>query len=237
MLSCYWVQPAQLHPWFKPTTLKRKSPSMSLHSRSPSPADEDDLPDSRVKRPRRTTLTLDHMRPQKRKLPSFPQSSAEDEEDLADARSLTTKRQRCTSALEHGIERLSLIPPSLPVPAPEFTTHLPAPGPAAASVPPDLRFSQWLDIPAVAAASPLPPALNPGFQQISPPTIPDTLPVFTTTAAPVLPAPTASACFADAADAIEDVKMRSSSWYEPEKDRACNLLITLHVFLCLSPTR
>jgi hypothetical protein len=212
MVSCYWVQPAQLHPWFKPTTLKRKSPSMSLRSESPSPVDEDD-PDWRVKRPRRTTLTLGHTRPNKRKLPSCPQSPTEEEEDLAGARFLTTKRQRCTT-LEHEIERLSLTPPSLPVPAPEFATCLPDPGPAP-GVPPDLRFSQWLDIPAAAASSPLPPAVAPGFQQSNP----GLSSTFTMASAPV--------ASTHGADALDDVKMRSSSWYEPEKDRACCLFNAL----------
>jgi hypothetical protein len=154
MVSCYWVQPAQLHPWFKSHSLKRKS-SMLLRSESPSPVDEDDPdPDSRVKRQRHTTLTLEHARLKKRKLPSCPQSSAEEEgEDVTDARSLITKRQRYT-ALEHGFERLSLTPPSypatqeasMPVPAPEFATHLPDPG-----VPPNFGFSssspQWVVLP------------------------------------------------------------------------------------------
>jgi hypothetical protein len=206
MLSCSWVQPAQLHPWFKPSTLKRKSPSMSLRSESPSPEDVDeDDPDARVKRPRHTTtLTLvdEHTRPQKRKLPSCPQSPIEgaEAEDLA----TTIKRQRCTT-LEHGIELLSLTPPSvLPAHPPEFATCLPAPG-----VPPDFHFSQWLPA--------LPPsAVPPGLQQISLPTNVDPSLAFTTTV-PVLPA--------GDADAIEDIKMRSSSWYEPEKDSACDVFM------------
>ena len=200
MVSCYWVRPAQLHPWFKSTTLKRKSPSMSLRSESPSPVDEDDH-DFRVKRPRRTTLTLGHTRPNKRKLPSCPQSPIEEEEDPAGVRFLTTKRQRCTT-LEHEIERLSLTPPTLSAPAPEFATRLPGPAPAP-GVPPDLRFSQGLG----AASSPLPPAVAPGFQSN---------PFTFTMASP----PVASTL---SADALEDIKMRSSSWYEPEKDRACCL--------------
>ncbi|KAI9455342.1 hypothetical protein BJY52DRAFT_651384 [Lactarius psammicola] len=222
--SCYWAQPAQLHPWFKPSTLKRKSPSMLLHSESPSPVDEDD-PDSRVKRQRRTTLTPEHTSPKKRKLPpSCPQSPTEEED-------VVTKRQRCT-ALEHGIERLSLTPPSRPdtaMPAsgaPELATRLPAPLPAPGV--PNFGFSQWLDIPAASSAS-LPAAItvSPGFQQISAPTNLDPPLAFATTTAPVLsaasaPAVPASTCFVTSgsgADVIEDVKMRSSSWYEPEKDR------------------
>lgn len=197
MLSCYWVQPAQLHPWFKPATLKRKSPSMSLRSESPSPVDDEDDPDARIKRPRRTTtftLIGEHTRPQKRKLPSFPQSPTEEEEAEGDLASMAIKRQRCTT-LECGIESLSLTPPSIPVPAPpppEFTTRLPAS--------PDFR---WLPA--------LPPAAGtPSFQQISSPTNLDPSPILMM--APVLP---------ESTDAIEDIKMRSSSWYEPEKDSAC----------------
>jgi hypothetical protein len=197
MLSCSWVQPAQLHPWYKPATLKRKSPSMSLRSEppSPSPVDDEDDPDARIKRPRRsTTFRLEeHTHPRKRKLPSCPQSPTEEAEaeDLA----MATKRQRCM-ALEDGIERLSLTPPGLPAYPPEFATLLSAPG-----APPDFRFSQWLPA--------LPPAaVPPGLQQTSPPTNLDL-----------------SSALLASADAIEDVKMRSSSWYEPEKDSAC---ATLH---------
>lgn len=217
MVSCYWVQPAQLHPWFKPNSLKRKSSSMLLRSESPSPVDEDDPGwDSRVKRQRCTTLTLEDTRPRKRKLPSCPQSPTEEDGDAPDAWSLVTKRQRCT-ALEHGFERLSFTPPSypamqeatMPVPAPEFATRLPAAG-----VPPEFGFSssssQWVDTPTSA-----PP---PVFQQISSPTNLDSPLPFVATPAPVLSA--ASVRFADGADVIEDVKMSSSSWYEPEKDRA-----------------
>ncbi|KAH8988041.1 hypothetical protein EDB92DRAFT_1817678 [Lactarius akahatsu] len=176
MVSCYWAQPAQ-HPWFKPKTLKRKSPSMLLRSESPSPVDEDDR-DSRVKRQRLTTLTLEHTRPQKRKLPpSCPQSPIEEKDIVA-------KRQRCT-ALEYGIGRLSLTPPSHPAqdaarPAPsvpELATRLSAPVPVLSV--PDYGFSSpWL------------PAGR-----------------FLTSGA--------RASLAGG----EDVKMRSSSWYEPEKDR------------------
>lgn len=180
---------------------------MLFRSESPSPVDEDDPDsDSRVKRLCRTTLTLEHARPKKRKLPSCSQSPTEEEgDDVTDARSLITKRQRYI-ALEHGFERLSLTPPSyppvaMPVPAPEFATRLPASG-----VPPEFGFSssspQWVDIP---ASSP------PVFQQISSPTnlVPPT-----------------STRLAGGADVIEDIKMRSSSWYEPEKDRACMCLLS-----------
>ncbi len=34
MVSCYWVQPAQLHPWFKSHAFKRNLPSMLLRSKS-----------------------------------------------------------------------------------------------------------------------------------------------------------------------------------------------------------
>ncbi|KAH8996540.1 hypothetical protein EDB86DRAFT_2919203 [Lactarius hatsudake] len=194
MVSCYWVQPAQ-HPWFKPTTLKRKSPSMLLRSESPSPVDEDD-PDSRVKRQRFTTLTLEHTRPQKRKLPpSCPQSPIEEEDIVA-------KRQRCT-ALEHGIKHLSLTPPDHPAqdPAmPELASRFPAPVPV--HTVPDYSFSpSWLP---AAASLPVAPAVTTSFQA-------------PTTLDPPPPVPAAPASLAGG----EDVKMRSSSWYEPEKDRAC----------------
>ncbi|KAH9171975.1 hypothetical protein EDB89DRAFT_1036093 [Lactarius sanguifluus] len=204
MVSCYWVQPAQ-HPWFKPKTLKRKSPSMLLRSESPSPVDEDDA-DSRVKRQRFTTLTLEHTRPQKRKLPpSCPQSPIEEEDIVA-------KRQRCT-VLEHGITRLSLTPPGHPVqdpamPAPgvpELTSQFARPPFPVPSVP-DYGFSpSWLP---AARSLPAAPAVTTSFQPL--PTLDPPPPFATTTTVPAAPASFAGG---------EDVKMRSSSWYEPEKDR------------------
>ena len=203
MVSCHWVQPAQLHPWFKPDSLKRKLPSMLLRSESPSPVDEDDPDtDSRVKRQRLPTFALEHRRPGKRKLPSCLQTPTEEEEgNLTGARPLTTKRQRST-VLEHGFERLSLTPPSYPATQAAAIPVVPLPAPA---VPPEFGFSSsasqqwWVDVPAASAP--------PIFQQISSPT-----------AVPVLPAASAPAL---SADVLDDVRMRSSSWYEPEKDRAC----------------
>ncbi|KAH9055052.1 hypothetical protein EDB87DRAFT_1643098, partial [Lactarius vividus] len=201
--SCHWVQPAQ-HPWFKPKTLKRKSSFMLLRSESASPVDEDG-PDSRVKRRRPTTLTLEHTRPQKRKLPpSCPQSPTEEDDIVA-------KRQRCT-ALEHGIERLSLTPPihpaqeaAMPAPGvPELATRLPALVPV--SRVPDFGFSSpWLP-----TAASLPAALAVAAPGIQSPITLDPPPPFAATTAPTAPASFAGG---------EDVKMRSSSWYEPEKDR------------------
>ncbi|KAH9083354.1 hypothetical protein EDB83DRAFT_2511615 [Lactarius deliciosus] len=174
---------------------------MSLRSESPSPVDEDD-PDSRVKRQRFTTLTLEHTRPQKRKLPpSCPQSPIEEEDTVA-------KRQRCT-VLEHGITRLSLTPPghpaqdaAMPAPGvPELASRLPVPVPVP-SVPGYGFSSSWLP---AAASLPAAPAVTTSFQPL--PTLDPPPPFATTTTAPAAPA------------SGEDVKMRSSSWYEPEKDR------------------
>jgi len=174
---------------------------MLLRSETPSPVDEFD-PYSPMKRQRLTTFTLEeHARPEKRKLPSFLQSPIE-EDEVADARTFT-KRQRCTT-LENGIERLSLTPPIPPAPAPavEFTTLVPAP-----ALGPDLSFASsssapWLgSIPAASCSAPAP--------------------YTTTTMTPPVPLTPAAPASARFADAIEDVKMRSSSWYEPEKDRAC----------------
>ncbi|KAI0297199.1 hypothetical protein BC826DRAFT_1103612 [Russula brevipes] len=164
-MASYWAQPAQLHPWYKTASLKRKLPAMFSRPECQFPLDEDDS-DSCAKRQRR--LTLDQTR-SKRKLPSPPQSPIE---DSADPRLF--KRQRCTT-LERGIERLSLTPPGPQ--APEFGAR-------------NLLADAWLYI----SSSQPPP-----------------------TSIPLTPSPLLSAV-ADAG-ATTDVKMRSSSWYEPEKDR------------------
>ena len=172
MSSCYWALPAQLHPWYKPPTLKRKPSAMLPRLESPFPVDEYDS-DSRVKRQRR--ITLDHTRSKKRRLPSPPQSPIEyNDQHLP-------KRQRCTT-LERGLERLSLIPP-VPAPqqTPDFASCLPAPVSAIPS------SSHFTSIPFTSAP----------------------------TSAPPKPALTADL------HAAPDVKMRTSSWYEPEKDRTC----------------
>jgi len=177
MASCHWAwaQPAQLHPWFKPATLKRKRSAMFQRLESPSPVDGDDF-DSRVKRHRR--ITLDQTTSKKRKLPSPPQSPIEESGDPP-----LFKRQRCTT-LERSIERLSLTPL-----AHEPAAHLPAPFSAG----PVLRapgypfFPQWLEMDSPALRNP--PACTPK------------------------PALMANV------EPVTDVKMRTSSWYEPEKDR------------------
>ncbi|KAI0300981.1 hypothetical protein B0F90DRAFT_1817280 [Multifurca ochricompacta] len=196
MASCYWTQPSQLHPWFKSATLKRQ-PSMFPRSESPSPVDEYDS-DARIKRQRR--ITPEQMHSKKRKLPSPPQSPTE---DISDAQS--SKRQRCTT-LEHSIEGLSLTPPMQMAPhAPEFATRLPTPVSTVLTYAPDFSSSQWLK------ASPP----TPGFI-LSPPPLNSVLTPMT-----VMPASMGTSMSAplSVTDTIMDVKMRSSSWFEPEKDR------------------
>ena len=214
MASYYWTQPGQLHPWYKLDTLKRKLPEMFPRSESPSPVDEYDS-DPRAKRQRR--ITLDQMRSMKRKLPSPPQSPVEEESGLDDTRLL--KRQRCTT-LERGIESLSLAAPPPPPAAqaqatlapstttltsapqvqtaPEFNTSLLLPPLAVSGIPVDEHQHH---IP-IDYASSLRPPLPP-------------FPFLTST-----PITSVSSAPSDA-NAIADVKMHSSSWYEPQKDRAC----------------
>ena len=206
MASCYnyWAEHAHLHPWFRPATLKRKLPPIPIMfpcSESPSPVDEYHS-DTRMKRQRR--ITLDQTRPKKkRKLPSPPQSPIE---EVGDARFL--KRQRCT-ALERGIESLSLTPPAHAVVAPhafEFPAHLPATPVSAISVhAPALSSSQWSEMALPLSSPPLNLTANP-------------LAPYPYTPMAITPAsvhtPTSTS-----ADTIADIKMHSSSWYEPEKDR------------------
>lgn len=197
MSSCHWALPVQLHPWYKSPTLKRKPSAMLPRSESPFPEDEYDS-DSRVKRQRR--ITLDQTRSKKRNLPSPPQSPAESHDQHL------PKRQRCTT-LERGLEGLSLTPPALAAQqAPEFASCLPAPVSAVLAHPPDFS-SRWPEMSLTMPCSRPIPSPSP-----SPPTsIPFTS--ASTTSIPPTPALTADL------HAAPDVKMRTSSWYEPEKDR------------------
>jgi hypothetical protein len=189
MSSCYWALPTQLHPWYKPPTLKRKPSAMLLRSESPFPLDEYDS-DSRVKRQRR--ITLNQMRSKKRDLPSPPQSPIESNDQHL------PKRQRCTT-LERGLESLSLTRPASAVQqTPGFAPYLPAPVSAALAHPPDFS-SRWpeMSLP-MPCSRPIP-----------------SLP-FTSASTSVPPTPSLAADHA-----APDVKMHTSSWYEPEKDRTC----------------
>lgn len=200
MASCYWAQPKQLHPWYKPATHKRKNSAMFYRTtnESPFPVDENQYdPDSRAKRQRR--ITLDQACSRKRRLPSPPQSPIE---DPGDPRHF--KRQRCTT-LERRIESLSLHPPehsdealsTAPVPqAPEFAARPSFPIPGS---------------PYPMSSLPRPPL---------PPPVASASLCNTPAPAPVHAAPLTDA------DTTTDVKMHSSSWYEPEKDRACLFIIT-----------
>src|SRR5258708_3415973 len=196
MSSCYWALPAQLHPWYKSPTLKRKLPAMFPRSESPFPVDEYDS-DSRVKRQRRSTL--DQTRSKKRSLPSPPQSPIGSNDQRL------PKRQRCMT-LESGIERLSLTPPAPTAPqSSESASRLPAPITVVLAHVPDIS-SQWPEMSLPTPSShPIP----------SPSPSPSTSIRFTSasTCIPVTPTLIADPY------AAPDVKMRASSWYEPEKDR------------------
>src|SRR5579863_1917538 len=173
MASWYWAQPAQLHPWYKLDSLKRKLPPMLPRSESPSLVDEYDS-DPHAKRQRRTLP--DQTRPMKRKLPSPPQSPVGEPDSSGPDDPRLLKKQRCT-ALERGFESLSLtaLPPpaqayalapstptTTPAPqtraAPELSAHLPptlaAPLVSAVPVnhqhehhvPPEFVHSRWLEM-------------------------------------------------------------------------------------------
>jgi len=216
MASCYWAQPGQLHPWYKLDTLKRKLPEMFPRSESPSPVDEYDS-DPHPKRQRRTTL--DQMRSVKRKLPSPPQSPFEEESGPEDTRLF--KRQRCTM-LERGIESLSLAAPPPPpaaqahaalasstttlTSAPQAQT---APGFNTSLLLPPLAASPVSGIPVDEHQHHIPLGYASSLQPPLPPSqFPTSTPITSVSSAP------------SDADAIMDVKMRSSSWFEPQKDRA-----------------
>ncbi|KAI9507450.1 hypothetical protein F5148DRAFT_1205062 [Russula earlei] len=201
MVSC-WAQPAQLHPWYKLATLKRKLPTMLPRLGSPSPPDGDDL-DSGVKRQRR--ITVDQTHSKKRKLPSPPQSPIQESGNPP-----LFKRQRCTT-LERSIERLSLTPPTQAAPQAPFHECTGRPSVPVYAAPvlyaPGFSSSQWLGtaIPTSGSSYPTssPPPPLPPFASI---------PV-TASAYAHMPALVADA------DGVTDIKMRTSSWYEPEKDR------------------
>lgn len=199
MSSCYWALPGQLHPWYKPPTLKRKPSAMLPRSESPFPVDEWDS-DSRVKRQRR--ITFDQTRSKKRNLPSPPQSPiASNDQHLP-------KRQRCTT-LESGLERLSLTPPAPSgQQAPEFALCLPSPVSAALAYPPDFSSrGTEMSLP-MPCSRPIPSS--------SPSPSPSTSIPFTSMTTFIPSMPTLTADYV-----APDVKMRTSSWYEPEKDRTC----------------
>jgi hypothetical protein len=200
MASCYWAQPAQLHPWYKPATLKRKLPAMSPRSESPFPVDEYNS-DSRVKRQR--CIALDQTRSKKRNLPSPPQSPTNESGDLQ-----LSKRPRCTT-LERGIERLSLTPRATAPQLPESVVRQPAPVSAVLAHVSEIS-SQWpkMSLP-TPCSYPIPSPSPPSCTSIP----------FTSAAASI---PPTAALIADP-HAVPDVKMRTQSWYEPEKDRTCFL--------------
>ncbi|KAI0267163.1 hypothetical protein BC834DRAFT_969179 [Gloeopeniophorella convolvens] len=156
MASCHWAQPTQLHPWFKPTTLKRKDPP---HTTPMPPPDKSSGFEARTKR-QRQYLTLEQPRALKRRL-----SQADSPTDGG----VGAKRQRC-AALERGLAGLSIAPP----PPLHAQRGPPAPSP-------------------------------PSNYALSSSTLPSSAP------------PPVS--IADAREPDDDVRMRSSSWYEPEKDR------------------
>jgi hypothetical protein len=198
MASCYWAQPAHLHPWYKPATLKRKLPTMLPRS-EPFFADEYDS-DSRAKRQCR--ITLDQTRSKKRSLPSPPLSPINKSNDQR-----LPKRQRCTT-LERGIEGLSLTPRAPAASqAPELAARQPAPASVVLAHPPDFS-SQWPEMSSSMLCSyPIPSPSPPSLTSIP----------FTSASACIQPIP---ALIVDP-HAVPDVKMRTTSWYEPEKDRAC----------------
>ena len=240
MASCYWAQPAQLHPWYKLDTMKRKLPPMLPRSESPSPADEYG-PDPRAKRPRCTTP--DQMRSTKRKLPSPPQSPVEGLDFSGPDDPRLFKRQRCT-ALERGLESLSLttLPASAQVHAlapltpnstsadqtqatPELSARLPpslaAPLVSAAPVrhqhePPEFAHSRWLEMPSSSLTATVHKSRS--------------IPLHPTPISTSITYVTSAPTLTSDADAITDVKMHSSSWYEPEKDRTCLFSLTLFLF-------
>jgi hypothetical protein len=199
MSSCYWALPAQLHPWYKSPTPKRKLPATLSRSESPFPVDEYDS-DSRVKRQRHSTL--DQTRSKKRSLPSPPQSPIGGSNDQR-----LSKRQRCMT-LESGIERLSLTPPAATAPqSPESASRLPVPISVVLPHVPDIS-SQWPEMS-------LPNPCSHPIPSPSPSPSPSTSIRFTSASTCIPVTPT---LIADP-HAATDVKMRTSSWYEPEKDR------------------
>jgi len=245
MASCYWAQPAQLHPWYKLDTMKRKLPPMLPRSESPSPVDEYD-PDPRAKRQRCTTP--DQMRSTKRKLPSPPQSPVEGLDSPGPDDPRLFKRHRCTT-LEHGLESLSLtalpasaqahaLAPSTPTSTsaaqmqamPELSARLPPSlaDPLVSAVPvrqkhehrapPEFAHSRWLEMSSSLLTTTVPKSRS----------IPSHLtPISTSTS---ITYATSAPTLTSDADAITDVKMHSLSWYEPEKDRTCPFSLALFLF-------
>jgi hypothetical protein len=250
MASCYWAQPAQLHPWYKLDTLKRKLPPILPRSSSPSSMDEYDS-DPRAKRQRRTTP--EQTRSTKRKLQSPPQSPIESSESSDSSRPNDPrlfKRQRCTT-LEREIESLSLtaIPSptqgqtqalapsalaSISTPLTQVTPRLSTPvsPPLAAPlvsavhvhrqhehhVHPDFANSRWPNMSYSSSTT-----TTPNSRPISSP--PPPFSTSTSISSAFVPTLTVDT------DAITDVKMHTSSWYEPEKDSTCPFSLAIFFFL------
>jgi hypothetical protein len=181
----------------------KRKPSAML-PRSESPFPVDEYDsDSRVKRQRR--IILDQTRSKKRNLPSPPQSPIESNDQHL------PKRQRCTT-LERGLESLSLTRPAPAAQqAPEFAPCLAAPVSAVPTHPPNFS-SRWPEMSLPTPRSHPIPSLP-----------------FTSASTSVPPTPALTADL----HAAPDVKMRTSSWYEPEKDRTWFLFLFLFFMLVL----
>jgi hypothetical protein len=220
--------------------MKRKLPPMLPRSESPSPVDEYD-PDPCAKRQRCTTPG--QMRSTKRKLPSPPQSPVEGLDSPGPDDPRLFKRQRCTT-LERGLESLSLtaqahaLAPSSPTSTsaaqmqatPELFTRLPpslaAPLVSAVPVrhqhehraPPEFAHSRWLEVSSSSLMTTVPKSRSISSHPMP---ISTSTSITYATSAPTLTSDT---------DATTDVKMHSSSWYEPEKDRTCPFSLPLFLF-------
>lgn len=168
-----------------------------------------------VKRQRCTTLERGLESLSLAALPSPPPARAQAQAQ-AQASSTSTLALQAQAAPDFST-RLSLPPLAAPPPV----SALPLRHHHDAS-PSDFASLRWPEMSASPTTTTVPSSCS--FSSLRPPPLlplpPPPFPIST----PITPASSAHALTVDT-DAITDVKMRSSSWYEPQKDRTCPLAL------------
>lgn len=197
------------HPWFDMPSAKRKLPS------SPSSSDEDDYD-----RVRAYTYSGGSERQQSpyrtAPAPSYTGSG------VATSAARPAKRRRC-SALERGFAHLTINHP-INTNVRQGTHTSPYPSPAT-SYPSSNPSIVELDMPLARTPSPVPMDSDDLYSVLRPTSIEEpTSPIPEDASVPL-------SSDDKSGDGINDIKMKSRSWYEPEKDRKC--LCFLRIFKCL----
>jgi hypothetical protein len=157
-----------------------------------------------------------NMSSSKRKLPPSPSSSENEEYDQGDWRSMTgpyPKRRRC-STLERGFAHLAINQPVSQTAT--YASSYPSP----TSSNPSVLDLEPVDVPVVISPSPEPMDLEDTYPVVIQP---DSIEEPTSPDFPGLPL---------SENGPHDIKMKSQSWYEPEKDRM-SIFYTFDVYSLL----